>query len=144
MPGEMSLRTQQYYAHPRNAFWCIMSELLRFDPCSDYQVRLRTLCSAGIGLWDALQACDRVGSLDSAITRESMVANDFGSLFTQFPNIKRVFFNGAKAEHIYLRMVAPALWADIEYRRLPSTSPANAAASYDAKLQAWRVVVDQG
>src|ERR1700736_657566 len=66
MPGEMSLRTQQYYAHPRNAFWCIMSELLRFDPCSDYQVRLRTLCSAGIGLWDALQACDRVGSLDSA------------------------------------------------------------------------------
>jgi TDG/mug DNA glycosylase family protein len=142
MPGEMSLRMQQYYAHPRNAFWRIMSEFLDFDLHSNYPARLSALRSAGIGLWDVLQACERQGSLDSAITRESMVANDFGSLFTQFPNIKCVFFNGAKAEHVYMRMAAPGLAADIEYCRLPSTSPANAAAPYGAKLQAWRAVVD--
>jgi TDG/mug DNA glycosylase family protein len=144
MPGEMSLRRQQYYAHPRNAFWSIMGELLDFDPCCDYQVRLGALRSARIGLWDVLQACERVGSLDSAIAREGLEANDFGSLFERFPNIKWVFLNGAKAERVYIRMVAPAVTEQVEYRRLPSTSPANAAVSYSTKLDEWRAVVEVG
>jgi double-stranded uracil-DNA glycosylase len=144
MPGDVSLRKQQYYAHPRNAFWRIMSELLDFDPSSDYRARLAQLLSAGIGVWDVLRICDRPGSLDSAIVRDSMEVNDFGVLFAQYPGISRVFFNGAKAEQVFLRMVAPTLASSVVCGRLPSTSPANASVTYEAKLRAWRAVVDVG
>ena len=144
MPGDLSLRMQQYYAHPRNAFWRIMSDLLGFDVQADYDARLAGLRSAGIGLWDVLRNCERPGSLDSAIVRDSMEVNDFGALFDEYRGIARVFFNGAKAEHVYLRLVAPRLESGVRTVRLPSTSPAHASVTYDAKLRAWRAVVDVG
>ena len=36
MPGVASLARGEYYAHPRNAFWPILGELLGFDPALDY------------------------------------------------------------------------------------------------------------
>jgi double-stranded uracil-DNA glycosylase len=144
MPGQVSLRMQQYYAHPRNAFWRIMSELLGFDDRADYAVRLDARGAAGIGLWDVLRLCDRPGSLDSAIVRDSMEVNDFEKLFAQRPSITQVFFNGAKAEQVFRRLVAPNLTRPPTYLRLPSSSPANAGVAYDAKLRAWRAVVDVG
>ncbi|HZQ33573.1 MAG TPA: DNA-deoxyinosine glycosylase [Mycobacterium sp.] len=142
MPGEMSLRMQQYYAHPRNAFWCIMNDIIGFDVQADYPRRLEALRSAGIGLWDVLSFCERSGSLDSAIARDTMEANDFEALFTQYPGITRVFFNGAAAEQAFVRLVAPRIDLSVKWSRLPSTSPANAAMPYDAKLRAWRSVLD--
>ena len=144
MPGQVSLQMQQYYAHPRNAFWRIMSELLGFDDHADYAARLDAMLAAGIGLWDVLRLCDRPGSLDSAIVRDSMEANDFEKLFAQRPSITQVFFNGAKAEQVFRRLVAPNLAHPPTYLRLPSSSPANAGVAYDAKLRAWRAVVDVG
>ena len=144
MPGRVSLQTQQYYAHPRNAFWRIMSELLEFDFQADYAARLDALRAAGIGLWDVLRLCDRPGSLDSAIVRDSMEVNDFGSLFARRSGISWVFFNGVKAEQVFRRLVAPNLARPPKSVRLPSTSPANAGVAYDAKLRAWRAVVVVG
>ena len=144
MPGEVSLRMQQYYAHPRNAFWRIMGDLLEFDPDTDYQRRLAALRSAGIGLWDVLRICDRPGSMDAAIVRESMEPNDFDTLFAVHRSIAQVFFNGATAERAFLRLVAPTLHTPVAHRRLPSTSPANAAVPYEAKLDAWRAVAGVG
>jgi TDG/mug DNA glycosylase family protein len=144
MPGQVSLQMRQYYAHPRNAFWRIMSELLGFDHHAGYAVRLDALRAAGIGLWDVLRLCDRPGSLDSAIVRDSMEINDFEKLFAQRPGIAQVFFNGAKAEQVFQRSVAPSLARPLKCLRLPSTSPANAGVAYDAKLRAWRAVVDVG
>lgn len=95
-------------------------------------------------MWDVLHICDRTGSLDSAIARDGMEPNDFRKLFAEHPGITRVYFNGAKAEQVFMRMVAPALRSPVQFRRLPSTSPANAAVPYRAKLQAWRAVVDVG
>lgn len=143
MPSALSLRKAQYYAHPRNLFWRITGELFGFDADAPYEVRTAALLQAGVGVWDVLHACDRSGSLDSSIARESMTPNDFGGLLTTHPDITRVFFNGAKAAEIFRRLVEPVL-ADPErpYRRLPSTSPANAAIPYGAKLQAWRAIAE--
>ena len=96
---------------------------------------------AGIALWETLASCVRPGSLDSAIDRDSIVVNDFAGFFTAHPRLRRICFNGAAAADIYRRRVLPALPAhDIEYLRLPSTSPANASLSFERKLDAWRQV----
>ena len=54
MPGVESLRQQQYYAHPRNAFWPIMGALFGFSPALPYKKRLEELNRAGVALWDSL------------------------------------------------------------------------------------------
>lgn len=141
MPGQASLAAGEYYAHPRNAFWVIMGELIGAFPRLSYAERVSILRASGIALWDVLASCIRPGSLDSDIRQDSAVTNDFNSLFLNHPDITRVFFNGAKAEQCFLKYVHPALEPDrLQYWRLPSTSPANAGISYSQKLFAWQSV----
>ena len=145
MPSRESLARQQYYAHPRNAFWPIISALLHID-ADDYHERAAQLANRGIAVWDVLQACFRSGSLDSAIDDRTLVANDFNTFFLEHPRIQRVFFNGAKAEAIYRKHVLPSLKgpaARLQLHRLPSTSPAHAGMSLEQKQAAWRVLLDE-
>jgi hypoxanthine-DNA glycosylase len=139
MPGIVSLKAGEYYAHPRNAFWPIMGELFGAGPALPYVERVERVRSAGIALWDSLQACVRPGSMDKSITDE--VANDFRSFFARYPNISQVFFNGSKSEAVFRRHALPTLTGDGRiYTRLPSTSPAHAARTLESKVQAWSVV----
>jgi hypoxanthine-DNA glycosylase len=141
MPSVMSLGAQQYYANPRNAFWRITGEIFRFDADAPYDVRTAALTANRVAVWDVLRSCRRVGSLDSAVEPDSMVANDFGALFEKYPDISRVFFNGAAAEKNFDRLVRVA--PDFRYRRLPSTSPAHTM-RYADKLVAWREAITEG
>jgi hypoxanthine-DNA glycosylase len=145
MPGEASLRRQQYYGHRRNAFWPILNALLGIPAGADYDARTRALRAHRIALWDVIAACERRGSLDQAIRAESIRVNDFAAFFAAHPGIVRVVFNGATAEREYRRRVLPALpepQRAIALQRLPSTSPAHAAMGFDDKLGAWRVILD--
>ena len=56
MPSEASLLKQQYYGHPRNAFWPIMSALFASDPELCYRRRKEMLMKNGIAVWDVLKA----------------------------------------------------------------------------------------
>ena len=143
MPGAASLRLQQYYGHPYNTFWQIMGHWLGFEPALPYEARCAALLRSHVAVWDVLARCVREGSLDAAITRESMVPNDFASFFAAHPGICRVCFNGATAAEVYRRHVLPQLpapWDALDYRRLPSTSPAHAGMPLAAKREAWTVV----
>ena len=144
MPSRESLAQQRYYAHPRNAFWPIMADLLNFDE-ADYDARIEQVKHNGIAIWDVLQACYRSGSLDSAIDSSSIVTNDFSGFYAEHPQLTRVFFNGAKAESVYLKHVLPMLRgraAKLQLQRLPSSSPAHAAMSLEQKRKAWSIIIE--
>lgn len=143
VPSEASLLRQQYYGHPRNAFWPIMSVLFGSDPELCYQRRKEVLIENGVAVWDVLRSCNRLGSLDSSIKLATIRTNDFMDFFTKYKDIKRVFFNGRMAEKLYQKRVLPTLhhrFSYLEYQCLPSTSPANASLKFEQKIEAWKVI----
>jgi hypoxanthine-DNA glycosylase len=140
MPSVASLAAGEYYAHPRNVFWPIAAELFGFDARAPYAKRRAALRAADIALWDVVASCRRPGSLDAAIVERSIRANDFAAFLRRHPRITRVCFNGRRAADAWRRHVAPQLppARKLDYRLLPSTSPANAGMGYLRKLAHWR------
>jgi hypoxanthine-DNA glycosylase len=142
MPGKASLAANQYYAHPRNAFWKIVERAFDLAPESCYSDRIGVLTARQVALWDVLKTCTRESSLDSDIVESSVVPNNFESFFESHPDVSRVYFNGAKAEKSYAKHVLPTLGESIRitYVRLPSTSPANASMTLEDKISAWKCI----
>jgi hypoxanthine-DNA glycosylase len=141
MPGAASLTAQAYYAHPRNAFWPLLGELIGLDPTAPYADRLAALSAAGLALWDVIGACRRSGSLDSAIDADSVIVNDVAGLVRRAPTIHTVITNGGLAARLYRRHLAARL-PTLTWHALPSTSPANARGGLTAKRQAWAPLTD--
>lgn len=136
MPGTKSLELNQYYGHKQNNFWKFMFEILNEEFSNDYEKRKELLQKNKIALWDVLQFCDRVGSLDSAIKNE--IANDFETFLESHSNIKTILFNGQKAAAFFKKYVY--LKKEYHLITLPSSSPANASQSFHSKLDEWRII----
>ena len=137
-PGVASLRAQQYYGHPYNQFWKIVTTLLATDPTAvmalPYAERAHWLLSRGVGLWDVYASCEREGSLDTNI--QNAQPNDLQSLRACCPALVAIAHNGGESfKHAKLTRAL-----GLPVYRLPSTSPANASWSFQRKLDAWREV----
>ena len=134
-PSAASLQAQQYYAHPRNHFWPILSALWGIDLMSRrYAQRVAEVRRRGLAVWDVYAECRRDGSLDSAI--EDAHPNDLAGLVARLPFLEAIAHNGGESARAM--RVTRALGLPVH--RLPSTSPANASWSFDRKLAAWRLV----
>ena len=134
-PGVASLAAQQYYGHPRNQLWPLLSALWGEDLVAlAYAQRLAALERHRVGLWDVYRNCEREGSLDSAI--RSPVPNDLSRLKSLAPRLQAVAHNGAESARS--RRLTERL--GLAVHALPSSSPANASWSFERKLAAWRDV----
>jgi len=141
MPGVESLRQQEYYAHPRNAFWLIMGELVGAYPELDYVERIAHLKQNQISLWDVLDRCVRPGSLDGDIERASETVNPLVEFCREQSKLQALAFNGRKSRETFQRHFLkkdPLFWQDFQLIDLPSTSPAYASLRPAAKLDIWR------
>jgi hypoxanthine-DNA glycosylase len=133
-PGDASLAAQQYYAHPRNHFWPLLSlvldEALTELP---YRARLARLKARRVGLWDTFVACERRGSLDGAIRNAER--GEIGRARRAAPALACVCFNGKTAAR------AEPVWRAAGYATLalPSSSPAYTRPLAE-KLAAWRAI----
>jgi hypoxanthine-DNA glycosylase len=133
LPGEESLRRQQYYAHPRNLFWPIVFALFDATPPADYAERLGFIAAHRIALWDVCEICERERSADTTIRREQPNAID--RLLDVHCLIRAVAFNGTAARRLHDRHFRRR--SELAYLALPSTSPAYATIDFAGKLARW-------
>lgn len=85
-----------------------------------------------IAVWDVIKSCSIIGSSDSSI--KDVVPNDIaGLLKKRDPHLAG---NGNKACELYEKYCQEHTKAEI--RRLPSTSPANAAWDFDRLCASYR------
>ena len=139
MPGVESLRQQEYYAYPRNRFWPLIFKILTGsdEVPSEYQSKLEMLLKHRIALWDAIGACERQGSLDTAI--HNAQGNDFEAFLEKYPQIKTICCNGAASFKTFSKFNKPLLSrTDLKIYALPSTSPANARWTFEMLLKKWQ------
>ncbi|PAM93680.1 DNA-deoxyinosine glycosylase [Flavobacterium sp. IR1] len=136
MPGTKSLELNQYYGHKQNNFWKFMFTILNEELSNEYEIRKALLQKNNIALWDVLQFCERIGSLDSAIKNE--IANDFETFLKEHQQIHTILFNGKAAAAFFKKYVH--LTKTYQLITLPSSSPANASISYENKLNEWKII----
>jgi len=133
LPSKRSLELQQYYGHPRNAFWKILFSLFSREFSSDYDYRKSLAIENNIAIWDVCYTAAREGSLDSAIKEES--PNKINELLEINRSIIAVAFNGQKSAKLYAKYFLK--FDNINYITLLSTSPANAKYNFEEKLNDW-------
>jgi hypoxanthine-DNA glycosylase len=136
MPGDRSLELGEYYGHPQNRFWRVISMLTTAELPISYADKKALLRRSRIGLWDVAHKANRKGSLDSAIRDEE--PNDIATFISAHKQLRIIGFNGKFPEKLHDKY-----WSrhpDIEYISLPSTSPANAAFSVDLLCGSWQKI----
>ena len=134
LPGPESLRLGQYYAYTNNQFWMILYNVFEeSEPSVSYSEKLSFLHKHSVALWDVFYSAERQGALDADIKNE--VPNDIPGLVNAYPNITRILLNGRTAEKSF-HIFCPDVCVNAVY--VPSTSPAYAKMSLEAKASAWR------
>ena len=132
MPSPKSREQAFYYGHPQNRFWRVMAAVLGCETPQTIPEKREMLLSHGVALWDSLIECDILGASDTSI--KNPVPSDIPWL-PERTRITRIFTTGAAADRYYRKFNLPR--TGIESVRLPSTSPANCAVSFDKLVESY-------
>ena len=141
LPGDESIRKQEYYGNPRNRFWDVMSGVLGEVAPTQYPRKVEYLKRHGIALWDIFHSAERDGSLDANISKEEF--NDIEGLIFDNPSIKLIVTNGGKAEKSFVKYLRrnPSL-KKLRICHCASTSPMSVCAGWtlDKLVEQWREI----
>jgi len=137
MPGDKSLELGEYYGHPRNKFWKIISIITENNLPLTYTDKKELLLKTKIGIWDVAHKANRKGSLDSAIEDEE--PNDLDNFIARHKNLKVIGFNGTKSQALFDKYFDRQ--SGLKYISLPSTSPANTGIDFDNICKQWRQIL---
>lgn len=134
-PSVKSREAAFFYGHPQNRFWRVLADVLGCPVPTDVPEKTQMLHAHHIALWDTIASCDIEGSSDSSI--QNVVPNDLSPIF-RAADIQAVFCNGATSYRLYCKYIEPK--SGFHARKLPSTSPANAACSVERLTEQWQVL----
>lgn len=133
-PSVKSREVQFYYGHPQNRFWKMLACIYGEPVPASIDEKKRLVLGHGIAIWDVIAKCDIIGSSDSSI--RNVEPNDIAGLVAK-SKIRTIIANGAKAYELYGKYQLEA--TGIPAFKLPSTSPANAAWTFDKLVKEWKI-----
>jgi TDG/mug DNA glycosylase family protein len=140
LPSVKSLAKQEYYGNPANRFWKVLATVVGGECPVNYPEKLAFLHANHIALWDVIKQANRDGSMDSAITNETV--NDIQGLLTKYKSIHTIAFNGKKAAETYSKYIgAFNIRHNIRFVTLLSTSPANMQYSMEQMIANWQQAI---
>lgn len=137
LPGDTSLQSGEYFAHPRNRFWKIIAGITNNPVPENYSEKLNLLHRTKIGVWNVLHKAHRNGSLDTSIRYE--VPNDLHGFLESHKKLKVIGFDGLKAEALFDKYFTRS--SDLTYISLPGCSPANARFNLEALCKRWSEIL---
>ena len=138
LPSVKSRENNFYYGHKQNRFWKVLATLLKEPVPHTIEEKKAMLLAHRIALRDVIQSCDIRGSSDSSI--RNVTPTDIRKIL-ETSDIKQIYANGNKAGALYKKYQLPL--TGMEAVTLPSTSPANAAWSFERLCEAWtRILVN--
>lgn len=137
LPGDKSLELGEYYGHPSNKFWKIISKITENDLPLTYTDKKELLLKTKIGVWDVAHKANRKGSLDSSLNFE--VPNNLESFIKSHKNLKVIGFNGKESENLFNKYFTKN--KEIVYVSLPSTSSANSSIDFDNICKIWMQIL---
>lgn len=131
-PSVKSRENQFYYGHPQNRFWRMLAQILKAEVPETIEEKKELLLRHGIAVWDVIASCDIEGSSDSSI--RNVKANELSRIL-EAADIKKILLNGGKACELYLKYCRKEGMPP--ERKMPSTSPANAACRLERLVEVW-------
>ncbi len=132
-PSVKSREQRFFYGHPQNRFWRVIAAVFSDETPTGIPEKEAFLERHRIALWDSISRCTIVGSSDSSI--RDVVPNDLSAILDRAP-VRAIFCNGRTSLDCYEKYIRPALGREAVL--LPSTSPANAAWSFERLVAAWK------
>lgn len=136
-PSVKSREQSFFYGHPRNRFWRVAAAVFNSPVPRTIKEKTDFALSHNLALWDVIASCDITGSSDSSI--KNVTANDLSPILKNSA-VRRIFVNGKTAEKYYNMFTKEKL--GIKAVCLPSTSPANAAWTFEKLVKAWSVIAE--
>ena len=145
LPGDESIRRQEYYGNTRNFFWEVLAGVFGDRVPGSYPEKKALLAKYHIVLWDVCCSAIREGSRDANI-REPL-PNDIAALLGQHPSIRTVVLNGGKAarDFRHFRIGDSPAFKGVKVFRLTSTSPTSRSAGWPPEriTAQWRAVLNE-
>ena len=135
-PSVKSREAMFFYGHPQNRFWLVLAAVLGCERPTTIEEKKRLALTHHIALWDTIAKCDIAGASDTSIRNAE--PNDIGRLLRE-SKIERIFATGGKSGELYRKLIEPKTHVPITV--LPSTSPANAAWTFERLVEAYRVIL---
>lgn len=132
-PSVKSREQKFFYGHPQNRFWKVLSYVFNEPLPITIDEKKQLLLKNNIAVWDVVKSCDIRGSSDSSI--ENVVVNDI-DIILKAADIKKIFANGDKAYKLFKKYYSK----DIDIKKLPSTSPANAQFDLNKLYLEWSCI----